>query len=37
MPGRIGFTYDAANDIVVAVPKRTIESKEDCVSYCVAP
>ena len=30
MPGKIGFTYDAANDIVVAVPKWTIESKEDC-------
>jgi hypothetical protein len=30
MPGRIGFTYDAVNDIVVAVPKWIIESQEDC-------
>jgi hypothetical protein len=30
MPGRITFTYDAANDIVVAVPKWTLSSKKDC-------
>jgi len=30
MPGRIEFTYDAANDIVLAVPKWTIRSEQDC-------
>ena len=30
MPGTIDFKHDVANDIVIAVPKWTIESKEDC-------
>jgi hypothetical protein len=30
MPGKIDFRYDAANDIVIATPKWTIKSKEDC-------
>ena len=30
MPGTIEFTYDAAKDIVIAVPKWDIETKEDC-------
>lgn len=30
MPGRIEFTYDKANDIVVAIPKWTIASQQDC-------
>jgi len=30
MPGKIDFTYDKANDIVVAVPKWTIASQQDC-------
>ncbi len=30
MPGKIDFTYDAANDIVVAVPKWKIVTKDDC-------
>jgi hypothetical protein len=30
MPGTIEFTYDAAKDIVIAVPKWNIETKEDC-------
>ena len=30
MPGSIQFTYDTANDIVVAVPKWTIVSQQDC-------
>lgn len=30
MPGTIDFRHDAANDIVIAVPKWTIQSKDDC-------
>jgi hypothetical protein len=30
MPGTIDFKYDATNDIVVAVPRWTIASREDC-------
>jgi hypothetical protein len=33
MPGTIGFTYDKANDIVVAVPKWTIASQQDCEAW----
>jgi hypothetical protein len=30
MPGTIDFKYDDKNDIVIAVPKWTIASTEDC-------
>ena len=30
MPGKIDFTYDTTNDIVIAVPKWNIETQEDC-------
>jgi hypothetical protein len=30
MPGTIDFKYDDTNDIVIAVPKWMIASKEDC-------
>ncbi len=30
MPGKIDFTYDTANDIVIAVPKWRIETEQDC-------
>ncbi len=30
MPGKIEFTYDTANDIVIAVPKWRIETDQDC-------
>jgi len=30
MPGTIDFRHDTANDIVIAVPKWMIGSKEDC-------
>ncbi len=33
MPGRIEFTHDKANDIVVAVPKWTIASRQDCEAW----
>src|SRR5690242_12661969 len=33
MPGQIQFTHDTANDIVVAVPKWTIASREDCEAW----
>jgi hypothetical protein len=33
MPGKISFTYDAANDIVVAVPKWTIATEQDCETW----
>lgn len=33
MPGTIGFKYDKANDIVVAVPKWTIASQQDCEAW----
>ena len=33
MPGTIEFTYDKANDIVVAVPKWTIASQQDCEAW----
>jgi hypothetical protein len=33
MPGRIDFTYDTASDIVVAVPKWTIASQQDCEAW----
>jgi hypothetical protein len=30
MPGTIDFEHDAANDIIIAVPKWNIVTKEDC-------
>jgi hypothetical protein len=33
MPGTIDFSYDAAKDIVIAVPKWTIASLEDCEAW----
>ena len=30
MPGTIDFRYDDVNDVVIAVPKWVIASKEDC-------
>jgi hypothetical protein len=30
MPGKIEFSYDTANDIVIAVPRWTIETDQDC-------
>jgi hypothetical protein len=30
MPGSIEFTYDAENDVVIARPKWTIATQEDC-------
>jgi hypothetical protein len=30
MPGTITFTHDAVNDIVVAVPKWTLATEQDC-------
>jgi hypothetical protein len=33
MPGKIEFTYDAANDIVIAAPKWTLKSQQDCEAW----
>ena len=33
MLGTIDFTYDQANDVVIAVPKWTISSREDCEAW----
>ena len=33
MSGTIQFTYDKANDVVVAVPKWTIASQQDCEAW----
>jgi hypothetical protein len=33
MPGTIAFDYDTARDVLVAIPRWTINTKEDCEAW----